>query len=72
MERLNELFIYEPGKGRQTQMVTGADHPYSGFWLPVGIQGQSPLGRNECFAHQAREMLAAVSLGVSIAPRANV
>lgn len=70
MERLNELIVYEPGKGPRTQLVTQAGHPYSDFWLPVGIQGQHPLGWNECFAHQARHMLDAVALGTPVAPRA--
>lgn len=72
MERLNELVILEPGRGRRTQMVTGAEHPYADFWLPVGIQGQHPLGWNECFAHQARHMLAAAALGEPVAPRATL
>ncbi|MGZ7458382.1 Gfo/Idh/MocA family protein [Pseudomonas sp. Ma2-10] len=70
MERLNELVIYEPKRGSRTQMVTQADHPYSDFWLPIGIQGQHPLGWNECFAHQARHMLEAIAAGKLIAPRA--
>ena len=70
MERLNELVIYEPKRGPRVQMVTQAGHPYSDFWLPMGIQGQHPLGWNECFAHQARHMLEAVQGGKPIAPRA--
>lgn len=70
MERLNELTIYEPKRGPRTQMVTQDGHPYGDFWLPSGIQGQHPLGWNECFAHQARHMLEAVALGKPIAPRA--
>jgi predicted dehydrogenase len=70
MERLNELVIYEPKRGSRVQMVTQAGHPYSDFWLPMGIQGQHPLGWNECFAHQARHMLEAVEGGKPIAPRA--
>lgn len=72
MERLNELVILEPGRGSRTQMVTGAAHPYADFWLPVGIQGQHPLGWNECFAHQARHMLAAVALGEPVPPCATL
>ena len=56
-ERLNELIIYEKGKGPRTQLVTKEEHPYSDFWLQTGIQGQHPLGWNECFAHQARHVL---------------
>lgn len=70
MERLNELVIYEPGRGPRVQMVTGAHHPYADFWLPVGIQGQHPLGWSECFAHQARHMLSVVAGEEEIPPRA--
>lgn len=70
MERLNELVIYEPKRGPRVQMVTQGGHPYSDFWLPIGIQGQHPLGWNECFAHQARHMLEAMAAGKSIPPRA--
>ena len=70
MERLNELVIYEPKRGARVQLVTQANHPYSDFWLPMGIQGQHPLGWNECFAHQARHMLEAMQTGKAIAPRA--
>ena len=70
MERLNELVIYEPKRGPRTQMVTQGGHPYSDFWLPIGIQGQHPLGWNECFAHQARHMLEAIAEGKPVPPRA--
>lgn len=70
MERLNELVVLEPGRGPRTQLVTQAGHPYSDFWLPIGIQGQHPLGWNECFAHQARHMLEAAACGKPVAPRA--
>lgn len=72
MERLNELVIYEPGRGPRVQMATGADHPYADFWLPVGIQGQHPLGWSECFAHQARHMLTVVAGEDEVAPRATL
>ena len=72
MERLNELVILEPGRGPRVQMVTGVQHPYADFWLPVGIQGQHPLGWSDCFAHQARHMLEAVAAGVPVAPRATL
>ena len=72
MERLNELVIYEPGRGPRVQMVTGARHPYSDFWLPVGIQGQHPLGWSDCFAHQARHMLGVVTGEEEVAPRATL
>jgi predicted dehydrogenase len=72
MERLNEVVIYEPGRGPRTLMVTAADHPYSDFWLPTGVQGQHPIGWADVFAHQARHALdAAAGLG-EIAPRATL
>lgn len=58
MERLNELVIREPGRGARTQSVTRPGHPLEGFWLPGGVQGSHPLGWNECFAHQAHDILA--------------
>ena len=70
MERLNELVIYEPKRGPRTQLVTQEGHPYSDFWLPIGIQGQHPVGWNECFAHQARHMLEAVASNKPVGPRA--
>ena len=70
MERLNELVVYEPKRGPRTQLVTQSGHPYSDFWLPIGIQGQHPLGWNECFAHQARHMLEAIACNKPVAPRA--
>ena len=73
MERLNELVITEPGRGPRVQMVTGAQHPYADFWLPVGIQGQHPIGWSDCFAHQARHMLAVVAGEEGeVAPRATL
>ena len=69
MERLTELVIYEPGQGRRTLMVGQAGHAYSDFWLPIDAQAL-PLGWNECFAQQARHMLAAAALGAPVAPRA--
>jgi len=57
MERLNELVIRKPGRGPRVQMVTRPEHPLEGFWLPGGIQGSHPLGWNECFAHQAHDIL---------------
>ena len=71
MERLNELVIYEPNKGPRSQLVTQTGQPYSDFWLPSGIQGQHPLGWNECFAHQARHILEAIAMSKPIAPRAD-
>ena len=71
MERLNELIIYESGKGPRTQLVTKEEHPYSDFWLPSGIQGQHPLGWNECFAHQARHLLEISNSKSTIEPYAD-
>ena len=69
MERLNELAIYEPNKGPRTQLVTQKGQPYSDFWLPSGIQGQHPLGWNECFAHQTRHILEAIAVSKNLSPR---
>ena len=71
MERLNELAIYEPNKGPRTQLVTQKGQPYSDFWLPSGIQGQHPLGWNECFAHQTRHILEAIAVSKNLSPRAD-
>lgn len=35
--------------------------PLEGFWLPGGIQGSHALGWNECFAHQAHDILGLAS-----------
>jgi predicted dehydrogenase len=70
MERLNELVIAEPKRGPRTQLVTQTGHPYADFWLPIGIQGQHPIGWNELFGHQARHMLEAIVLGKPVSPRA--
>jgi predicted dehydrogenase len=61
MERLNELVIREPGRGPRVQMATRPGHPLEGFWLPGGIQGSHPVGWNECFAHQAHDILGLAS-----------
>lgn len=61
LERLNELEIREPGRGPRVQPVTRPGHPLEGFWLPGGLQGSHPLGWNECFAHQAHDILALAS-----------
>jgi predicted dehydrogenase len=61
-ERLNELRVSLRGKpGFRTYLVTQAEHPYSDFWLPVGIQGQHPISWADCFAHQAHTMLTAIA-----------
>lgn len=69
MERLNELVVREPGLGPRAQPVTGPWHPMEGFWLPGGLQGSHPLGWNECFSHQAHDILglAAGKLDSSVA-----
>jgi predicted dehydrogenase len=69
MERLNELVIREPRRGPRVQSIPRADDPYDGFWLPGGIQGSHPVGWQECFAHQAHEVLGLASgrLDVSVA-----
>jgi predicted dehydrogenase len=61
MERLNELVIREPGKGPRVLPVLRPADPYDGFWLPGGVQGSHPVGWNECFAHQAHDILGLVS-----------
>ena len=68
MERVSELVITEPRKGRRTISVVAPEHPYSDFWLPVGIQGSFAIGWRDCFYHQARHMLAAVALGNEVGP----
>jgi predicted dehydrogenase len=68
MERVSELHISEPRKGRRTISVVAPDHPYSDFWLPVGIQGSFAIGWRDCFYHQARHMLTSVALGKEVGP----
>jgi predicted dehydrogenase len=68
MERVSELHISEPQKGRRTISVVAPDHPHSDFWLPVGIQGSFAIGWRDCFYHQARHMLASVTLGKEVGP----
>lgn len=68
MERVSELIVTEPRKGRRTISVVAPEHPYSDFWLPVGIQGSFAIGWRDCFYHQARHMLAAVATGRDVAP----
>jgi predicted dehydrogenase len=70
-ERLNELAVSERGRpGFRTLLATQAEHPYSDFWLPVGIQGQHPIGWADCFAHQAHCMLSAIAAGRPLPPEA--
>jgi predicted dehydrogenase len=68
MERVSELKLTEPRKGRRTISVVAPDHPYSDFWLPAGIQGSFAIGWRDCFYHQARHMLAAVALNHEVGP----
>jgi predicted dehydrogenase len=61
-ERLNEIRVSLRGTpGFRNYLVTHAEHPYSDFWLPVGIQGQHPISWADCFAHQAHAMLTAIA-----------
>ena len=60
MERVSELHLTEPRKGTRLIKAVAPDHPYSDFWLPVGIQGAFAVGWRDCFYHQAHHMLAAV------------
>jgi predicted dehydrogenase len=68
MSRVSELHLTEPRKGQRTISVVAPEHPYSDFWLPVGIQGSFAIGWRDCFYHQARHMLAAVALGQAVGP----
>jgi predicted dehydrogenase len=68
MDRVSELSLSEPRKGRRTIAVVAPDHPYADFWLPVGIQGSFAIGWRDCFHHQARHMLASAALGHEVAP----
>lgn len=68
MERASELCVTEPRKGRRIVTVSAPEHPYSDFWLPVGIQGSFAIGWRDCFYHQARHMLAAVELNHEVGP----
>ena len=67
MERLSELHLSEPARGTRRIMTVAPDHPYSDFWLPVGIQGSFAIGWRDCFFHQAYHMLAAAG-GGSVGP----
>ena len=68
MSRVSELHLTEPKKGQRTITVVAPEHPYSDFWLPVGIQGSFAIGWRDCFFHQARHMLEAVALDKVVAP----
>jgi predicted dehydrogenase len=68
MERVSELHFTEPRKGTRLIKAVAPEHPYSGFWLPVGIQGAFAVGWRDCFYHQAHHMLAAVAGDTTIGP----
>ena len=68
MERVSELYVSEPGKGRRCITVVGPHHPYSDFWLPVGIQGSFAIGWRDGFYHQARHMLEAAVNNSPVGP----
>jgi predicted dehydrogenase len=67
MERVSELHFSEPRKGTRLIKVVAPTHPYSDFWLPVGIQGAFAIGWRDCFYHQAHHMLAAAQ-GAAVEP----
>lgn len=69
MERLNEIDFIEPGRGTTTMIINHADHPNSGYWLPVGIQGSHPHGWNDCFTYQDYRIIATVAgINKSVTP----
>jgi predicted dehydrogenase len=68
LARVAELQIAEPRKGVRTINVVAPDHPYSDFWLPVGIQGAFPGSWRDCFFHQAHHMLTAVAENRPVGP----
>jgi predicted dehydrogenase len=68
MERVSELVLSEPRQGTRTIKAVAPTHPYSDFWLPVGIQGAFAIGWRDCFYHQARHMLAAIAEDAAVAP----
>jgi predicted dehydrogenase len=61
VERLNELEHRIPGRGSRTLMALKPDHPFSDFFLPVGLQGSHPVGWRDCFAFQMYEMVSAIT-----------
>jgi predicted dehydrogenase len=60
LERLNELEHRVPGRGPCALMALRPEHPFSDFFLPVGLQGSHPLGWRDCFAFQMYEMVSAI------------
>jgi len=67
-ERVSELWHSEPRKGPRLIKAVAPDHPYSDFWLPVGIQGAFAVGWRDAFYHQAHHMLAAIDQDSTIGP----
>ena len=68
MARTSELLVSEPRKGTRTLSVVAPDHPYSDFWLPVGIQGAFASCWRDCFFHQAHHMLTAIAEDKPVGP----
>ena len=68
MERVSELLHTEPRKGPRLIKAVAPDHPYSDFWLPVGIQGAFAVGWRDAFYYQAHHMLAAMDRDSTIGP----
>ncbi|MEZ5666087.1 MAG: Gfo/Idh/MocA family oxidoreductase [Alphaproteobacteria bacterium] len=68
MERVSELTLTEPRKGSRLIKAVLPEHPYSDFWLPVGIQGAFAVGWRDAFCHQAHHMLAAMDQDQPIGP----
>jgi hypothetical protein len=67
-ERISELLLTEPHKGKRLITVVEPEHSFSDFWLPVGIQGSFAVGWRDCFYHQAHHILTAVALDEPIGP----
>lgn len=68
MERVSELMLTELGKGTRIVKAVLPEHPYSDFWLPVGIQGAYAVGWRDAFCHQAHHMLSAKEQDHPIGP----
>jgi predicted dehydrogenase len=68
MERVSELMLSEPRQGLRIIKAVAPDHPYSDFWLPVGIQGAFAVGWRDAFYHQAHHMLAALADDKPVGP----
>ncbi|HEX3444282.1 MAG TPA: Gfo/Idh/MocA family oxidoreductase [Chthoniobacterales bacterium] len=68
LERLNELEHRIPGHGPRTLMALRPDHPFSDFFLPVGLQGSHPVGWRDCFAFQIYEIVSAIAQQRDLSP----